>query len=97
MEQSTGFRQQRETPFFFSWNSASAILYNSVCSAVYCLGCRYQSTFFLLWAQNQVQHDREMSEALKCKGWSDLRTTQTRCCQGPRGMTRSEIHWGQEL
>lgn len=38
-------------------------------------GPKQQSSLYLLWAQNQVQHDREMSETLKCKGWSDLKTT----------------------
>lgn len=39
MEESKGFRQQRKNPFCFSWYSASAVLCNSVCSAVYSPGC----------------------------------------------------------
>lgn len=94
MEELTGFRQQRETLFHFSWNCASAVLDKCL---LCCLPPGMQATVCLLWAQNQVQHDREMSQALKCKGWSDLRTTQPRCSRGPWGETGSESTEGRSF
>lgn len=82
MEESTCFRQQRETPSHFSWNCP---LWRLLCCPT-ALGAG--SRMSPVGPKSGLNMSERRPRPWSVKGWSDLRTTRPRCSWGPWGNDR---------